>query len=128
MAEPWTPVDYAVQVLKERRWLRAHKPKPVPPRIVRDRSGEQLFSIPAREYVERLAIVEFSEWGRISCPLPDHEDHSHDFSIIREDDGRWYCFGCNRGGDIYNFAAGLWGLDCRRDFREIHERLQREFG
>jgi hypothetical protein len=37
------------------------------------------------------------------CPLPDHEDDSPSFWVYPETRS-WYCFGCNRGGDVIDFA------------------------
>lgn len=34
-----------------------------------------------------------------SCPIPDHEDDTPSFTVYQES-GRWYCFGCSRGGDV----------------------------
>ena len=43
------------------------------------------------------------------CPLPDHEDRSPSFYCYP--DGRWWCFGCNRGGDVVDleFHCGDYG-------------------
>ena len=40
----------------------------------------------------------------------------------------WYCFGCQRGGSIYDLAAALYRLPPRgRDFLELRERLHQRF-
>jgi hypothetical protein len=87
-----------------------------------DRHADPLLDLQAVDYVPALT-GERPEYGsRICCPLPDHDDHTFDFNIY--DDG-WYCFGCNRGGGIYQLAAPLWGIEPRgRGFREIHVRLR----
>ena len=32
------------------------------------------------------------------CPLPDHEEKTPSFTVFP--DNHWWCFGCNRGGDV----------------------------
>jgi hypothetical protein len=40
----------------------------------------------------------------------------------------WYCFGCGRGGSIYDLAAELYGLSRRgRGFLRIRLLLQQRF-
>jgi hypothetical protein len=43
------------------------------------------------------------------CPLPDHEDKSPSFYIYPP--GRYWCFGCGRGGDVVDleFHCGNYG-------------------
>jgi hypothetical protein len=43
---------------------------------------------------------------RACCPLPDHHDDTPSFRIEGQ---RWHCFGCNRGGDVFDLAMALWG-------------------
>lgn len=43
------------------------------------------------------------------CPLPDHEDSTPSFTVYPKTRS-WYCFGCNRGGDVIDYAK-LKGLD-----------------
>lgn len=72
-------------------------------------------------YVQTIARLELDPGHRACCPLPDHEDHSRDFRISERG---WYCHGCNRGGDIYEFAGLMWSLPPRgKGFKEIQERL-----
>ncbi|MCA1678067.1 MAG: hypothetical protein LC790_03690 [Actinobacteria bacterium] len=42
-----------------------------------------------------------------------------------EDPARgWYCFGCGRGGSIYDLAALLWQRRTRgEDFRQLRREL-----
>jgi CHC2 zinc finger len=37
-------------------------------------------------------------WFTGRCPLPDHEDKTPSFYIYPP--GRWWCYGCGRGGDV----------------------------
>ncbi|MBA2707562.1 MAG: hypothetical protein H0U59_07145 [Gemmatimonadaceae bacterium] len=38
------------------------------------------------------------------CPLPDHHDKTPSFHVYPQQN-TWHCFGCNRGGDIFDLAA-----------------------
>jgi DNA primase len=58
--------------------------------------------------------------GRVNCPF--HEDRTPSLQLY--EDGSFYCFGCDRGGTIYDFAARLWGIGTeRREFLELRARL-----
>ena len=37
-------------------------------------------------------------WFTGRCPLPDHEDKTPSFYVYPP--GRWWCYGCKRGGDV----------------------------
>jgi hypothetical protein len=41
-------------------------------------------------------------WGL--CPLPDHHEKTGSFMVDPERQ-QWYCFGCNRGGDLFTLAG-----------------------
>ena len=45
---------------------------------------------------------------------------------VYDDPGRgWYCFGCGRGGSIYDLASLLWERPARgRDFIELRRELE----
>ena len=93
---------------------------PVPPLRLHPRSS--LNRIPATEYVPVLCRHGVGRNGKLHCPLPDHEDSTPSFQVYA-DEGGWYCFGCERGGDIFTLAALLWGLDPRADFPELRGTL-----
>jgi hypothetical protein len=65
----------------------------------------------ARRYTE-LKPLSRRAWFDARCPLPDHEDHDPSFYIYPP--GRWWCYGCNRGGDVIDLEfrcggyAELW--------------------
>src|SRR5829696_6755504 len=42
-----------------------------------------------------------------SCPLPDHDDKTPSFTVYPASEG-WWCFGCNRGGDVVRLATLAW--------------------
>jgi hypothetical protein len=97
---------------------RAHR---VPPRTALDL---QLLAIPAADYVQALVGCAPSRTGKIVCPF--HDDHRPSLQLYG--DGSFYCFGCRRGGTIYDFAAHLWGAGTRgSEFLALRERLRRHF-
>jgi DNA primase len=43
------------------------------------------------------------------CPFPDHSDKSPSFSVT-EDNQLYYCYGCKKGGNVFNFLETFNGL------------------
>jgi CHC2 zinc finger len=62
----------------------------------------------ARRYID-LEPLGGRAWFTARCPLPDHEDKTPSFYIYPP--GRFYCYGCNRGGDVVDleFFCGDYG-------------------
>jgi hypothetical protein len=63
----------------------------------------------------------------IPCPLPDHEDSHASCQVFEEPERGWWCYGCSRGGRIYDLASlmagGPWGRDLREDaFLQARDR------
>jgi len=83
------------------------------------------------EVKERLDITDFvsrhvqlQKSGRYFKGLcPFHTEKTPSFYVF-PDSQRWHCFGCDRGGDIFNFAMEFEGLD----FRGALEELARQAG
>jgi DNA primase len=65
----------------------------------------------ARRYTD-LKPLGGRAWFDGRCPLPDHDDHNPSFYIYPP--GRWWCYGCDRGGDVIDLEflcggyAELW--------------------
>ena len=65
----------------------------------------------ARRYTE-LRPLGGKAWFDGRCPLPDHDERNPSFYIYPP--GRWWCYGCDRGGDVIDlefFCGGyaeLW--------------------
>lgn len=51
------------------------------------------------------------------CSLPGHEDSTASFYIY-PDTSSFYCFGCNRGGDVIKYAE-LKGVSARELMQEF---------
>jgi hypothetical protein len=106
-------------------------PEPAPPEPVirpRQRIGrdDPLESIPPRVYVEQLTGQRVGRSGKIRCPFHD-EDRTPSLHVYNDPGQGWYCFGCGRGGTIYDLAAMLWGrgthglefVELRRELRAL---------
>lgn len=58
-------------------------------------------AVPIEEIARRYTKLEplgGQAWFSGRCPLPDHEDKTPSFYIYPP--GRYYCYGCGRGGDV----------------------------
>lgn len=118
------------------------RPEPKPPKPQRDPMtalrarrpqtafGDPLGAIPASEYVPLLTgrpVVH----GKVQCPFHGGGQERTPSLVVYPDDRGWACFGScpapsgrkQFGGDIYVLGAALYGLDMRRDFKEIQRRL-----
>ena len=55
--------------------------------------------------------------GAVRCPLPDHDDPYPSCQVNAEAEQGWWCFGCERGGRVYDLGSlltgGPWGRDLR---------------
>lgn len=80
-------------------------------------------------YFAVLAGVEVSDQGgHIPCPLPDHTEQLASCMVYPDPGGGWWCYGCQRGGTIYDFASLLdgrnWGRMLRgEEFTDIKRRV-----
>src|ERR671923_817423 len=115
-------------------------PPPPPPSAAERRrhaamiAGDEAARVPPPAYFRALAGVEVPErGGHVPCPLPDHRDQLASCMVYREPAHGWRCYGCARGGAIYDLASllegGPWGRDLRgEDFREVKGRVHRRLG
>src|ERR671912_351263 len=72
-------------------------------------------AVPIEEVARRYTTLEpcgGKAWFTGRCPLPEHEDRTPSYYIYPP--GRWWCYGCDRGGDVIDleFICGdyneLW--------------------
>jgi hypothetical protein len=112
------------------------QPQPPPLRVVSTNGGRRfeaqddpLLQVPAPTWVYALTGIAVPDRGAvIRCPLPDHDDRTPSCRIHGEAGwGTWFCHGCHRGGDVYAFAAALWGISRPRGeaFRELKRDIAR---
>src|SRR5919107_2004939 len=60
----------------------------------------------ARRYTE-LRPFGGRAWFNGRCPLPDHDDRDPSSYIYPP--GRWWCYGCGRGGDVIDLEFRCGG-------------------
>ena len=89
---------------------------------------DSLAMVPPRVYFERLTGARVGRSGNVCCPF--HEDRSPSLHVYDDPSRGWYCFGCGRGGSIYDLASLVWlsgqssGVNLRgRRFVEVRDRL-----
>lgn len=86
-------------------------------------SSDPLRLVPPPVYFERLAGLRVGPSGKLPCLF--HDDRSPSLHVYRDPDRGWYCYGCGRGGSIYDLAALLSGRETRgRDFAELRRELE----
>jgi DNA primase catalytic core len=70
-------------------------------------------SVDLKTYIEQVTGSTFKKNGKgyvTRCPFPDHEDKTPSF-IVTPQENLFNCFGCNRGGDIFEFDKLYFNLD-----------------
>jgi len=90
--------------------------------------ADPLLAVSPRRYVEALTGAPVPRSGKIRCPL--HADGAPSLHVWSDPARGWFCFGCHRGGSIYDLAAALWstgqpanGPLRGKRFLEVRERL-----
>ena len=84
--------------------------------------NDLLEAIPPPVYVEQLTGQRVGRSGKVRCPL--HEDRTPSMHVYDDPERGWYCFGCGRGGSIYDLASLLWERPARgRDFIELRREM-----
>jgi hypothetical protein len=87
---------------------------------------DPLRRIPPAVYVQVLTAQSVGRDGKVSCPF--HEDRTPSLHVYERPEQGWYCFGCGRGGSIYDLGAELYGLAPRgRGFLRLRDLLQQRF-
>lgn len=93
----------------------------------RDATGDPLLALPPAVYIQRLTGVAVPRSRKVRCLF--HEDRTPSLHVYTEAGRGWYCFGCGRGGSIYDFASHLWDLTPRgAGFAELRNRLSLMLG
>jgi hypothetical protein len=123
--QPRYLTEEVVGRLPRRRCGRGRRARPLQAR----RAADRLQRIPPALYFRELAGVEPDRGGKTCCPLPDHDDPDPSCHVYEAPAQGWYCYGCGRGGDIYELAGALWGFRREgREFVELRELLEKRFG
>jgi hypothetical protein len=98
------------------------------------RSDDPARDVPPATYFRLLAGVQVPDHGgHIPCPLPDHVEEIQSCRVYATAEEGWRCYGCRRGGTIYDLASlldhGPWGRGLRREaFRETRRRVHTALG
>jgi len=104
--------------------------EPAPPepvsRLPRCRAiapSDPLDAIPPPVYFEQLTGLRVGRSRKVQCPF--HEDRTASLHVYDDPERGWYCFGCGRGGSIYDLASLLWERPARgRDFIQLRRELE----
>ena len=101
------------------------RPERVASATARQASTDSLLAIPAAVYAQALAGVATGRSRKVRCPF--HDDQQPSLHLYEDPARGWYCFGCRRGGSIYDFAGELWGMPRRgASFLRLRERIEHE--
>lgn len=100
------------------------EPAPAPPLL--PLRYDALREIDPAVFVRVLLGVDVPRNRKVLCPF--HGDDSPSLHVYESGERGWFCFGCGRGGSIYDLAAGLWHLGTSgHDFLELRKRLEEIF-
>jgi len=71
--------------------------------------------------------------GHVPCPLPDHDEQISSCMVYPNSSQGWHCFGCGRGGSVYDLASllegGSWGRTlCGEQFTAVKQRVHAQLG
>ena len=104
-------------------------PEPPSADARRLRSGEDdpLRRLDPAVYVERLTGQVVGPGRKVRCPL--HDDEVPSLHVYADPHRGWYCFGCRRGGSVYDLASLMWKRPARGTaFRALRRDLMRLLG
>jgi hypothetical protein len=114
----YTPAQLTARLPDPHQGLHGHRDTVTAP--ARDAVDARLRAIPAATYAHALTGRTPDRAGKIKCPF--HNDNTPSLQLYP--DGTFYCFGCRRGGTIYDFAATLWQMPLRGPaFIQLRDRL-----
>ena len=101
-------------------------PEPAPAAAPIPIRQDALRDIEPAIFIRVLLGVEVPRNRKVLCPF--HRDDAPSLHVYETGERGWYCFGCGRGGSIYDLAAGLWDLGTSGgDFLELRRRLTEMF-
>lgn len=120
------PLPLASEVLADVPEL----PEPDPPCALRPstttagRDDDALLAIPATEFVPILLGRPLTRDGKTTCPFHAGGEERTPSLHAYDDDGGWFCFGCERGGTIIDLGVALFGIEPRgRGYHDLRRRL-----
>jgi hypothetical protein len=88
---------------------------------------DRVLAVAPERYVQVLTGLVVGRDRKVSCPL--HQDRTPSLHVYEDPAAGWFCFGCGRGGTVYDLAAELWGIEPRGDgFAVLRAGLQHRLG
>lgn len=89
---------------------------------------DDLASISPLDYFTALTGREVGADGKAQCLWHSGgNERTPSLHVYADAERGWTCFGCEKGGSIYDLGAALWGMGTRgEDFKALKERLARE--
>lgn len=106
-----------IPVVRPLRASKDHGPDLDKERILQVQSRQYIYDLTGREVMHDMVCCPFHKGGAESTPS---------LHVGGPEATLWHCFGCAEGGDVFTFAARLWGLDDTNDFPELKARLAKE--
>lgn len=88
---------------------------------------DPLLAVTPERYVQVLTGQSVGRSRKVRCPL--HADGTPSLHVYEDPADGWYCFGCGRGGSVYDLAAGVWDITPRGDgFTALRAGLRHKLG
>lgn len=78
-------------------------------------------------YAELKELKDNGDTYTCRCPLPKHKDLTPSFTIYKKTNS-YYCWGCNRGGNIINFVKDFFGISKKEAIARLKEEKVIEEG
>jgi hypothetical protein len=92
----------------------------------RGAAPDPLLGLAPERYVSVLTGQRVPVSRKVCCPL--HDDRTASLHVYADPQRGWFCFGCRRGGSVYDLASGIWRVEPRgRDFVALREALLQLF-
>lgn len=102
-----------------------HQSPTRPPRRRSD-ARDPLLALDPDRYVGMLTGQPVPRSRKVRCPL--HEDRTASLHVYPDAARGWFCFGCRRGGSVYDLASAIWRIEPRgAGFLAIADRLRSMF-
>lgn len=90
-------------------------------------SFDDLLAVKPTRYVPILTGQDLGRDYKVSCPF--HRDRTPSLHVYPTPERGWFCFGCRRGGSIFDLAAELWHIDSKGPgFLDLKARLRELLG
>jgi hypothetical protein len=97
-----------------------------PRAVARSNADDPLKAVPPHVYFEAIAGIVVPANGRVSCPVPGHEDRHPSCQVTSRG---WRCWSCGAGGSIIDLGAAIYGIEpVDRGYHEIRRRLLADLG